>query len=228
MIVCLVEDPITRLYRPRNYIEILEKRVALLESLLKQCRPDLTSGDVFNHSALRQNIQSGSFPLTQDMEMPCLQHGVRTALSGTQDDVEKDADVDKLASKVGLLSLNAAGAEPQYLGSSSIFAFSRLINSTLRQVVSPDFPAASVLDWTRNRSSVLPSPCLLPSYESAVKLSDIYFQNVNTHYPFLHEPTFKAWESMLLNESMGLETCVPSSTSLFFLNMVGDETTPCL
>ncbi|OKL63861.1 hypothetical protein UA08_00622 [Talaromyces atroroseus] len=214
---CLVEDPITKIYRPRNYVEILEKRVALLESLLKQCRPDLIDSDVFAQSP---DIQSSSLPSTQAIETLNPGDANRTALAKTKGNVEQDFGVDKLASNVGLLSLNAAGAEPQYLGSSSIFAFSRLINSSLRQVVSPDFPTVNVYDRAKNRSSVLPSPCLLPPYESAVKLSDIYFQNINTQYPFLHEPTFKAWESMLVDESTGLETCVLSSTSLFFLNMV--------
>lgn len=224
MIVCLVEDPITRVYRPRNYIEILEQRVAFLENLLKQCRPDLANGDMFKNHVLQPDIESNPSPLTQNAEIPGFQRGDRTTLSSAKkDNIVEDAGVDKLASKVGLLSLNAAGAEPQYLGSSSIFAFSRLINSSLRQVVSPDLPTANVLDWTGNCSSVSPSPCLLPSYESAVKLSDIYFRNVNIHYPFLHEPTFRAWESMLADEPTGLETCVPSSTALFFLNMVRDE-----
>ncbi|KAJ6071621.1 transcriptional regulator family: Fungal Specific TF [Penicillium canescens] len=214
--VCLVEDPVTRTYRPRNYIEILEKRIALLESLLKQCRPDLAYSDVFKHHALQPNSSS----LTQHIEIPHHQHGDQSALPIAKDNVEADDGVDKLASRVGLLSLNAAGAEPQYLGSSSIFAFSRLINSYLRQVVSHDPSMANVLDYTESRSSVLPSPCLLPAYESAVKLSDSYFQNVNTHYPFLHEPTFRAWETMLVNESTGLERISPSSISLFFLNMV--------
>lgn len=227
MIVCLVEDPVTRTYRPRNYIETLEKRVALLESLLKQYSPDLANSDPFNHYAFRPEILSKSSLLKEHIQTLDYEHGDQSNLPRAIDNIEKDDGVDKLASKVGLLSLNAAGAEPQYLGSSSIFAFSRLINSSLRQVVSPDFPTANIIDWTENRYPALPSPCLLPTYESAVKLSDVYFQNVNTHYPFLHEPTFRAWESMLLDQSTGLEICHPTSTSLFFLNMVREETSSC-
>lgn len=227
MTVCLVEDPVTRTYRPRNYIETLEKRVALLESLLKQCRPDLANSDLFNHYAFRPETQSNSTILIQHTQTLDYQHGGQSTLPRARDDMQKDDGVDKLASKVGLLSLNAAGAEPQYLGPSSIFAFSRLINASLRQVVSPDLPTANVLEWTENRYPVPTSPCLLPAYESAVKLSDVYFQNVNTHYPFLHEPTFRAWESMLVDESTGLEICFPTSNSLFFLNMVREESSSC-
>lgn len=137
-----------------------------------------------------------------------------------KNDSSRDDAVDKLEAKVGLLSLNAAGAEPQYLGSSSIFAFSRLINPSLRQVVSSDLPTGTVADGPENRVSVLPSPCLLPDHESAVRLSNVYFQNVNVHYPVLHEPTFRTWESMLLQESAGQANLHPDYISLFFLNMV--------
>ncbi|KAL2818637.1 hypothetical protein BJX63DRAFT_383600 [Aspergillus granulosus] len=38
---CLVEDPATGLHRPRDYLKSLESRVAYLESLLQQVRPDV-------------------------------------------------------------------------------------------------------------------------------------------------------------------------------------------
>ncbi|KIX07700.1 uncharacterized protein Z518_02354 [Rhinocladiella mackenziei CBS 650.93] len=44
---------------------------------------------------------------------------------------EEHDEVSDLASKVGMLGLNAARAEPHYLGSSSAFAFSRVISSSL-------------------------------------------------------------------------------------------------
>jgi hypothetical protein len=227
MTVCLVEDPVTRTYRPRNYVEGLEKRVAFLENLLKQCRPDLTNSDLIkHHGPPPENVPNSSSSTQQYIEIVDHQRDYQSASSRAKDDSiqENDDGVEKLASKVGLLSLSAAGAEPQYLGSSSIFAFSRLINSTLRQVVSPDLATRSTLDTTEERSSLLPSPCLLPDYFTAVQLSNVYFQNVNTHYPFLHEATFREWESMLMDESAGLETCPPSSLSLFFLNMVRFQT----
>lgn len=218
-----MEDPVTRTYRPRNYVESLEKRVAFLENLLKQSRPDLTNSDTVEHHGPQPEDSPNSLPSAQQHNQRSDHQRVYQSVSsrdkgdGIQED---DGGVEKLASKVGLLSLSAAGAEPQYLGTSSIFAFSRLINSTLRQVVSPDLATTSALDTTEDRSSLLPLPCLLPDYLSVVQLSNVYFQNVNTHYPFLHEATFREWESMLRDESAGLETCPPSSLSLFFLNMV--------
>lgn len=129
---------------------------------------------------------------------------------------EHDA-LNDLASKVGMLSLNAAGAEPLYLGSSSVFAFSHLIKPNLRQVV---------LQRPRNTLDAQPSnpfflaPCLLPNYEIGVKLSNAYFQNIHTQYPFLHEPTFRAWEMALLQSYDAPESLTLEPTALFFLNMV--------
>jgi hypothetical protein len=38
---CLVEDPATGLYRPRDYLQSLEARVAYLEGLLQQVNPEV-------------------------------------------------------------------------------------------------------------------------------------------------------------------------------------------
>ncbi|PYH86304.1 hypothetical protein BO82DRAFT_326493 [Aspergillus uvarum CBS 121591] len=218
--VCLVEDPVTRTYRPRNYIETLEKRVEFLESLLKECRPDLVNSDLFKLHAHEKQKSPNVFPRINHINNSDIHRSDDRSSQKAKDDSQRDDAVDKLESKVGLLSLNAAGAEPQYLGSSSIFAFSRLISPSLRQVVSSELPTDTVDDDADNRVSVLPSPCLLPDHESAVKLSNVYFQNVNVHYPVLHEPSFRIWESMLLHESVGPGNLRPDSLSLFFLNMV--------
>ena len=205
--------------------------MAFLENFLKQCHPDLTTSDLVEHHGSQPEYSPNSIPSAQQhIERPNHQVINQSGSSRAKDDniQEDDNGVEKLASKVGLLSLSAAGAEPQYLGTSSIFAFSRLINSTLRQVVAPDLATTSALDTTAKRSSLLPLPCLLPDYISAVQLSSVYFQNVNTHYPFLHEATFREWESMLREESAGLETCPPSSISLFFLNMVSFQPSSAL
>ncbi|RAK78990.1 putative transcriptional activator protein acu-15 [Aspergillus fijiensis CBS 313.89] len=218
--VCLVEDPVTRTFRPRNYIEILEKRVEFLESLLKERCPDLVCSDLFKRHAPERQKAPTTSPRIQHIINSDVHHSDPMSSRKAKNDSSRDDAVDKLEAKVGLLSLNAAGAEPQYLGSSSIFAFSRLINPSLRQVVSSDLPTGTVADGPENRVSVLPSPCLLPDHESAVRLSNVYFQNVNVHYPVLHEPTFRTWESMLLQESAGQANLHPDYISLIFLNMV--------
>lgn len=132
-----------------------------------------------------------------------------------QDD---DNGVSDLASKVGMLGLHyAAGAEPQYLGSSSSFAFSRIINSTLRQGA-PGNP--STIFGLSEGSTDLLSPCPLPSYEAGIALSNAYFQNIHLQYPFLHEPTFRDWEMKLVGAPEAVDTFGFDSIPLFFVNMV--------
>jgi hypothetical protein len=54
--------------------------------------------------------------------------------------------------------------------------------------------------------STLPTPCLLPDYNTAVKPSNVYFQHSHPQYPFLHEPTIRAWEAVIIGGSAGFET----------------------
>lgn len=120
-----------------------------------------------------------------------------------------------LSSRVGMLDFRTSQTEPQYLGSSSSFAFSRIISLSL----SSNLPTAPGLTQLSDRRSS-PSPCLLPDYDVAVKLSDAYFKHIHPQYPFLHEPTFRTWEAMLYDTSPDFtETGLPF-TPLFFLNMV--------
>ncbi|KPM46480.1 hypothetical protein AK830_g220 [Neonectria ditissima] len=216
MTVCLVEDPATKKHRPRDYLETLEQRVAFLEGVLKSYRPDLANDHLFQDEPLRPQSQSSSSLVTQSIED---QYSGSPTLPRTDDEDNQHGGLDQLASKVGLLSLNAAGAEPPYLGSSSTFAFSRLINSSLRQVVLSNSHTGS-FGQNEDESSMLPTPCLLPDYDTAVKLSNAYFQNIHTQYPFLHEPTFRAWEAAVVSGSAGFDTFISNPVPLFFLNMV--------
>ncbi|PVH84074.1 hypothetical protein DL98DRAFT_613565 [Cadophora sp. DSE1049] len=190
---CLVEDPTTKRHQPRNYVETLEERVAFLEGLLHQ----------------PQRRPNDEDPTSQVVIQPAV------PLDGNQNETE-DAAVNDLASKVGMLGLKAAGAEPHYLGSSSVFAFSRVINSSLRQIT-PNKPG---FGNSKEDFASSPSPCLLPDYTTAMKLSNAYFQSIHPHYPFLHEPMFRQWEADLLrptNENFVLSfDFVP----IFFVNMV--------
>jgi hypothetical protein len=147
-------------------------------------------------------------------------------LPSTDDEDNEPDEIDELASKAGLLSLNAAGAEPYYLGSSSTFAFSRLINSSLRRVVLTSSNRPGTLGQPEDSQNVLPAPCLLPSYETAVRLSDAYFRNIHTQYPFIYEPTFRAWEAALAGGLTGLESILSNPVALFFLNAVSNKQSP--
>ncbi|WAO95717.1 Fungal-trans domain-containing protein [Fusarium falciforme] len=192
-IACLIQDPKSKKTRPRNYLEVLEGRVASLEG-----RDDRSSsGTTQSPLGPVGGCSNGSTPSTQL----------------TPDNGEGTSD---LSSRVGMLDFRTTQMEPQYLGSSSAFAFSRIINFSL----SRDLPSEPTLASLNNRHASPPSPCLLPDYEVALTLSNAYFKHIHPQYPFLHEPTFRAWEARHYGSSHDVSEIGFSSSPLFFLNMV--------
>ncbi|KAF5529624.1 purine utilization positive regulator [Fusarium mexicanum] len=171
-ITCLVLDPQSKNSRPRNYLEMLEGRVAGLQSNDHITPPQSTPAAASNGES------TSSIPCTPD---------------------ERDGTSD-LSSRVGMLDFRTTQIEPQYLGSSSSFAFSRIINLSLTS----NLPTAPALAHLSDRRSS-PSPCLLPDYDVPVKLSGAYF---------------KTWETMLYDSSLDFTETGFSFTPLFFLNMV--------
>ncbi|KAI1630290.1 fungal-specific transcription factor domain-containing protein [Exophiala viscosa] len=209
-LVCLVEDPTTKRHQPRNYLEILEERVAYLEGVLAQenqagAIPGSLHQVGLQYAESQTTTPSATLSFTQEHLSP--------SRSGTAD--EGRDEVGNLAAKVGMLSL-AAGAEPHYLGASSTFAFSRVINSALLQAVPRRAPDTHN---GHHDTRPLPAPCLLPDYESCVKLSDAYFREIHSQYPFLHEPTFRLWEAKLMPSEM-TDMSQFEPVALFFLYMV--------
>lgn len=168
----------------------MEERVALLEGLLQQAGPRDSDDSL---ATFITNNKDGIQPVKPN---------------------EDDSVVSELAAKVGMLGLNAAGAEPHYLGSSSAFAFSRLIKLPLRLIT----PERSTIVFADENAST-PSPCLLPAYDTAVSLSNAYFQNIHPQYPFLHEPTFRRWEMLLFWPSEPSDIFGFDNVPLFFINM---------
>jgi hypothetical protein len=128
--------------------------------------------------------------------------------------VDQPDEDDDLSSIIGTLSLNTAGSEPTFLGSSSAFAFSRFLKTSLQSSVTAPSPRTAIDYQALDAGSQ--EPCSLPDYQTAVKLSNAYFDNVHTQYPFLHEESFRAWESRLADPSQ----TIYDSVSLFFLPMV--------
>uniref|UniRef100_A0A8H7KA26 Xylanolytic transcriptional activator regulatory domain-containing protein n=1 Tax=Bionectria ochroleuca TaxID=29856 RepID=A0A8H7KA26_BIOOC len=188
ILVCLVEDPATKRQQPRNYLETLEDRVRFLEGKLRE-------SDLEGSTASPSNEPSTFYPRSSSE-----QH-----------------ELSDLSSMIGTLSLSAAGAEPHYLGSSSVFAFARFVEPSLRQVVS-SIPPDKASEGS-NQPSML-NPCPLPEYQTAVRLSNAYFQNIHPQYPFLHEPTFRIWESALKSPLGPFEVLEYKSVPIYFLFMV--------
>lgn len=126
-----------------------------------------------------------------------------------------------LLSQAGTLSLRASGADPHYFGASSMFSFSRMLHSCVRQNAHEILGGSGPSMTGTNELAV--SPCLLPPFEVAVKLSDAYFESVHLQYPFLHEPTFRNWELL----AHGLESRPATPVELFFVNAVSNEKSFC-
>ena len=182
---------------------MLEQRLAYLEGLLDSQR--------------RHTEQS--IPLNPDIARDFAQASIPEQ---SQPKIYSDTeDLQDLASKVGTLSLNAAGAEPHYLGSSSTFAFARLIKPILNQVkLAPDESRTS---HGGTSECTTPTLCQLPDPKTAVALSNAYFENVHTQYPFLHELDFRKWESSIVLLEGDHEQWTSANfnySPFFFLNMV--------
>lgn len=184
----------TRRRQPRNYVETLEERVASLENQLRNNRSkdsEMSSGEQTIHSTA--GYQAASWQ-------------------------EKDQDsTSELSSSVGMLGLKVNGEEPRYLGSSSVFAFSRVIHSSLHLPSSRSYLegfGGSEQDTSTDFS------CPLPDDALAVRLSNAYFENIHPQYPFLHEPTFRQWEARLIGPPETSEAFVFDSVPFFFVNMV--------
>lgn len=194
-IVCFVEDPTTKRQQPRNYLEQLEQRVLLLEKQLREAN---------SSTACDSNIS---------------QHGQSTEQFEQASTLDEDGrELGDLSSMIGTLSLNAAGAEPSYLGPSSTFAFTRFVKPSLRQAMGSLTP--NILRPNDSQGAPAPEPCALPDYHTAMKLSNAYFENIHAQYPFLHEPTFRKWETALADPFDALSSLDYNPLPLYFLNMV--------
>lgn len=130
---------------------------------------------------------------------------------------DRDQDnTSELSSRVGMLGLKMNGEEPRYLGSSSAFAFSRIIHSSLH------LPSRSYLEafGASEQDTSTHFSCPLPDTALAVRLSNAYFENIHPQYPFLHEPTFRQWEARLIDPLETSDAFVFNSIPFFFVNMV--------
>lgn len=184
----------TRRRQSRNYVETLEERVAFLENQLRNRSED--SGT----SLSPQTIHS-----TADRAEPARE--------------EAPESTSELSSRVGMLGLRVNGEEPHYLGSSSAFAFSRIVHSSLHLPSSRN--CLETFGGSEQDASAHFS-CPLPDDALAVRLGNAYFENIHPQYPFLHEPTFRQWEARLLMRPPDTaEAFMFDSVPLFFMNMVG-------
>ncbi|KAL4940185.1 fungal-specific transcription factor domain-containing protein [Aspergillus oleicola] len=247
---CLVEDPATGLHRPRDYLKSLETRVAYLESLLQQVRPDvaldhLASMELPDESQVLQlaeppyttdepnNIEYGSN--SHDALPPgpgYVSPGVTVAASqraGVRRPSSvhsEDHRIDVLSSEVALLCLSATGRDPHYFGPSSAVSFSRIVGATMGLPTTDSVASGSQNSVIGGRGlSPLSgmqeeAPMRFPSPAVAGKLTSAYWNNIHPQYPILHRPTFRTWERDLRKDSQPGSVTGKSSIPLYFVIMV--------
>ena len=204
---CLVEDPATGLHRPRDYLKSLETRVAYLELLLQQTRPEVA----LDHLDDTEGAHVGPRQTHGTAEFLNLDH----ASPG-----DGDESIDDLSTEVALLCLSAAGSEPHYFGPSCAVSFSRIVSATMglpkrggssqHGGALPDTHAPEV-ERTFSVS--------FPSRNLATTLTQAYFKNIHPQYPFLHKPTFLAWEDKCTRASLAGDLDSAGDLPLFFVLM---------
>ncbi|KAH7123034.1 fungal-specific transcription factor domain-containing protein [Dactylonectria macrodidyma] len=202
---CLVEDPATGLYRPRDYMQSLEARVAYLEGLLQKTRPDV---------ALDHLVES-------EQERQATEAQPSTSAAPDEAHVEADDPADQLSADVALLCLSAAGKEPHYFGPSSAVSFSRIVSAAMKLPRKVGGSQNSVL-MAENAafSSARLFPISFPSPALGSTLSQAYFNNLHPQYPFLHRPTFEFWENECMKADAAGNLYAAGDIAMFFVWMV--------
>lgn len=222
-------------------MQALESRVAYLEGLLQEVRPDLaadhmdhhrraeidTSANVAEQSYSGASTGVGTRVLTSQPPRADPSVEVPTTRIGTAHSIYtspvQPAESDTVSSEVGQLCVNASGRELQYLGSSSALSFAQIATNAMG--LQGDFadqkstwaPSAAS-DRLKSRSQVL--ELRHPATEVAGALIRAYFDNIHPQYPFLHRPTFDVWERQCREANQNGSLQEVGHVPLFFVTMV--------
>lgn len=188
----------------------LEARVAYLEGLLQESRPEVAT-DHFGPTS--ENALGGADRPGYDTAVRGSADVTAQALQASSAVQEKsypapsgvrDEQPDVLSSEVALLCLSAAGREAHFFGPSSAVTFSRVVSAAMGLRKTKSAVGSSNLSVVGTREKNNPRlesrnvqcvPVRLPPVETRTALSDAYFRNIHPQYPILHRPTFRRWES---------------------------------
>ncbi|KAL3481445.1 fungal-specific transcription factor domain-containing protein [Aspergillus californicus] len=233
---CLVEDPATGLHRPRDYLQSLESRVAYLESLLQEVRPDVAldhmGSDLPDEShalpsaPLSPTIALNGPAYTQlPVQEPTSGSPVNNIARRASSVQPEDHQVDVLSSEVALLCLSATGRDPHYFGPSSAVSFSRIVSATMGLPATQNVGSSSQHSVISGRegsplNAQKDTMLRLPSSTTAAKLTKAYFDNIHPQYPILHRPTFESWEAELRRGFQPGSIQDAANIPLFFVLMV--------
>lgn len=221
-------------------MQALESRVAYLEGLLQEVRPDLAADHMDHHhrsADISANVTEQSHPgtntdagtriTTSQQPQGDPSGGISTTRMEAAHSVHassvQPAESDTVSSEVGLLCVNASGRELQYLGSSSALSFAQIATNAMG--LQGDFSDqrstwahSAASDRHKSRSQVL--ELRHPAPEVAGALTRAYFDNIHPQYPFLHRPTFDMWERQCREANQNGSLQDVGHVPLFFVTMV--------
>ncbi|RJE26392.1 hypothetical protein PHISCL_01279 [Aspergillus sclerotialis] len=213
---CTIENPSSKRQLPPNYIEVLEERIAQLEGMLAQVRPDMTTDHIsaFLGRSRIDNTENDPSNTTQDS--PIEPESERACSATDKGPVMTVQDLDP---SLESLCMSSASGQLMYFGESSALSLSKTLTSVLRSVrlQGPGMTVSGVRCdlWPRMPK---PLPASLPEPPFGSLLVDAYFTHVHPQYPFLHRPTFDYWERNVQVANAAGNT--PDPGQAFFVYMV--------
>lgn len=174
----------------------LEARVAYLEGLLQEARPEVAVDHFAANGETSPSTLVQQLPQAENTHPAGLPQVASPAGAGEQPDV--------LSSEVAFLCLSAAGSEPHFFGASSAVSFSRIVSAAMglgrsESGGSNSQPSARGGSAGRGRActgaqAAQQVPVRLPTPEMKGVLTEAYFNNIHPQYPVIHRPTFRIWE----------------------------------
>ena len=214
-------------------MQALESRVAYLEALLQEARPDIAEDHMGSRS---QRPFADAVPSPRDGDRTIMRTSQPMQGNYAVEQLDPDSQVphqgqarpgdtarsDPVSSEVALLCVNASGREPQYLGHSSALSFAHV--ATQAMGLDDEAPTQDLWSGSQPIDSFTRSATTIelkhPSPKVAESLSRAYFDNIHLQYPFLHQPTFEGWEQNCREANLNGTLSDLGHIPLFFVTMV--------
>ncbi|KAL3426744.1 hypothetical protein PVAG01_00253 [Phlyctema vagabunda] len=211
---------------PKAYISSLKDRIQWLESVISSRCPDVDLNEaprVIGYNGTERgdspaSINNAQYSLdTSNNRQPTSENGVSATNTERQAPIVEEAQPERLAHEIGLVSVTG-GQDLRYVGPSSGYFFAKLVLASAgRQgrrrpaIQRQDVDPISAL--SRESFQVPPAP-LPSSMDQAIRLSSAYWDTIHSEYPFLHQPShLKLIEHMYSAEE-------PRPIAAFQVNMV--------
>ncbi|KAK5705941.1 hypothetical protein LTR17_021232 [Elasticomyces elasticus] len=206
-----MEDPSTRRQLPPGYIETLEARIAMLEGLLRDSRPEVSLDHIRPDDS---NPSLGEFEAAPEVESDVTRMYFDTP---TAPATASNADVPEMLER---LCMSSVVGSPAYFGLSSPLTFSRVLGTTFKALRfhGPGLTMSGIdIDNTVLGPIPRPTPAPLPVRFFGELLEGAYFDHIHPQYPFLHRPTFRSWQDQVFSTTDRGE--IPRPLHLFFVYM---------